>query len=546
MKLLPDPPYLGLPDKFPTWRLGQAEGVIHILDSKKRHTAINAPTGAGKTVQYMGAALLGSYRTGFLTSSKGLQSQLLEDFKECGLVDIRGQQNYLCRALLPGGIYYRQGIRPGDRCDAGPCHAGARCPLRYGGCDYFDAVKAAQKAKLVVTNYTYWVQQHRYSEGLGKFDMLVLDEAHDAPDELAQALEVEISDYDLQTATGRSLPGSEDSERWKEWAIDVLHGLESDILSLEADIKQIIAEDERIPHGAMRELHFKKSVASRLAVLATMEGPWTIERRATSVKAAPVWPGPYAEKFLFLNIPKIVLMSATLGRKTLELLGIKPGNFEYHEYASSFPTSRRPVHHVSSVRAQHDWTDVEQRTWVRRIDQVIARRLDRKGIVHTTSYEKRNLILKHTEYAEIMLFNDGTNTRQIVERFRKAKPPCVLVSPSLTTGWDLPYDDCEYAILAKIPFPDNRSPINKARDKADKDYGPYCAIQTIVQAAGRGMRSADDQCEILIVDDHWIWFWRRYQKFAPRWFIQAVDRRQHLTIPDPLPKLKKENSNARS
>jgi len=540
--LLPDPPYLGLPDKFTTWRTGQDKAVVDLSDSPRRVFALNAPTGFGKTATYVGAAVLNRKRTAFLTSTKGLQSQLMADFSSIGMVDVRGQQNYPCHALQLGGIYYRQGIKPGDRCDAGPCRIGAPCRERRSGCAYFDALKAAQSAQLVTTNYSFWVAQHRYSDGLGKFDMLVLDEAHDAPDELAQALEIEISEYDVETAAGRSFPSGDDPEVWRVWAIPIDQDLGFDVAALEEHIKELNNYGDRIPHALMRELHFKKSVLGKVHVLATMEGAWVIERELHAMKAAPVFPAPYAEEFLFLNIAKIVLVSATVKEKTLELLGVAPAQMEYHEYPSLFPTHRRPVTHVPTVKAHHKWSDVEQRTWVRRIDQVLARRLDRKGIIHTGSYQRRDLILTHTEYRDIMLFNDGTNTRQIVERFRRADAPCVLVSPSLTTGWDLPYDECEYAIIGKVPFPDTRSKITKARDEADKEYGPYCAIQTIVQAAGRGMRSADDQCEILILDDQWMWFWPRYKKFAPQWFINAVAKRRIVTIPEPLPKLQRRSS----
>ena len=174
---------------------------------------------------------------------------------------------------------------------------------------------------------------------------------------------------------------------------------------------------------------------------------------------------------------------------------------------------------------------------MRRIDQIISARLDRKGIIHTTSYERRNLVLTYSEHRAIMLANDSNNTRTTVERFRRAAPPSVLVSPSLTTGWDLPYEDCEYAIIGKIPFPDTRSPITKARTEEDEDYGPYTAMQIIVQASGRGMRSAEDQCEVFILDENWRWFWPKYKKFAPKWFAESVRRRPPLTIPNPLPKL---------
>jgi Rad3-related DNA helicase len=531
---LPDPPYLGLPEKFSQWRPHQAEAVCRILDTPRRFSALVAPTGFGKTPVGMAAALLGRRRTAFLTSTKGLQTQLNTDFSAIGLVDVRGQQNYLCRALQPSGLYYGEGIKSGDRCDAGPCHVGAPCTARFDGCYYFDTVREAQGSQSVVTNYAYWVMQHRYSESLGKFDMLICDEAHDAPDELAQLLEVEIWESDVEMAIGARLIPGETPEEWKAWAGFLSSKLAAIVASLEEAVR-----GRPLELRVLRELHFKKSVLRKLEVVATMEGDWVIERRPQAVKAAPVWPGPYAEKYLFLDIPHVVLMSATVQPKTLELLGVSSNDMAYDEYPSSFPSRRRPVRHVPTVRVQHSWSEVEQKTWVRRIDQILGGRLDRKGIIHTGSYERRNLILTYSEYREILYFNDSSNTRPIVDRFRQAEAPAVLVSPSLTTGWDLPYEECEYAIIGKIPFPDTRSEIVQARTKADADYGPYCAMQTLVQAAGRGMRSADDQCEILIVDDNWMWFWKKFKKFAPQWFIEAVDRRHHISIPDPLAKLQK-------
>ncbi len=531
--LLPDPAMIGLPAKFTHWRPGQDRAILAAVDSKKRFIVQNAPTGFGKTIAYMAQALLSGARTAVLTASKGLQSQLLHDFAECGLVDVRGQNNYKCRALQPGGDHYSYAIAaPSENCDSGPCHAGAFCSLRKGGCHYFDAVAVARNSRLVVTNYTYWIAQHRYSEGLGAFDLLVMDEAHDAPDELAQSMEVEISEFDVQTLLGITLPHGEDPLRWKEWGTGAASVAARRWDALDAGIKQGSSS-----HTVLREAHTLKNLLKRLQVIAQMEGGWLVERRPKSARIAPIWPAPYAERYLFLNTPKIVFVSATVKEKTLELLGVKPGEFEFHEYPSTFPVARRPVIPVPSVRCNHNWSEIEQRTWVRRIDQIISKRLDRKGIVHTTSYDRRNLVLTYSEHRAIMLFNDGTNTRTTVEKFRNAAPPCVLVSPSLTTGWDLPFEECEYSIIGKIPFPDTRSPITKARTEQDADYGPYLAVQVIVQASGRGMRSVDDQCEIFILDENWRWFWPKYKKFAPNWFAAAVPKRPQVTIPDPLPKL---------
>jgi Rad3-related DNA helicase len=85
----------------------------------------------------------------------------------------------------------------------------------------------------------------------------------------------------------------------------------------------------------------------------------------------------------------------------------------------------------------------------------------------------------------------------------------ILLSPSVVTGWDFPYRDCEYQILAKVPFPDTRSSIMKARIEATEHYREHLTATAIEQMAGRVMRADDDQGETFIVDGHMRWFIRR-------------------------------------
>jgi Rad3-related DNA helicase len=534
--LLPEPNLLGLPDKFSEWRPGQAQAVLNGTDSRRRFVVQCAPTGFGKTPVSMTQAMLTEGRTAFLTKTKGLQAQLLTDFAPCGLVDVRGEQNYPCPAIRPGGEFYARGMRSAsDRCDAGPCHFGMRCSLRYKGCPYFDAVRRAKQSSFVVTNYAYWIFQHRYGDGLGAFDLLILDEAHDAPDELAASLTVDIYDQDITDMLGMRTPAEADLAVWIAWAAEALEISEVAITATQQDIARVQVLGKTPPQDALRRLQKHKRLNTQLGILADINCAWTVERHPRHARLAPTWPWPYAEQYLFRKIPKVVFVSATVKPKTLELLGLSAEQYDFHEYPSSFPVARRPVIHVPSVRLHHRWTDTEQRTWVERIDQILDRRLDRKGIIHTVSYARRDVILTHSRHRKHMLVNDGANTRSIVEQFRKTPPPAILVSPSLTTGWDLPFGECEFCIISKIPFPDTRSTITAARTQADPEYGPYLAMTTIVQAAGRGMRSADDQCEIFIVDDQWSWFWSRFKKFAPQWFAAAV--RRSATVPPPPPKL---------
>ena len=73
---LPPPYALGLPSHFTEWRPGQEYGLTLILDAPTRFVAINAPTGFGKSLDYMAAGVLHGGRTVVLTANKNLMDQL--------------------------------------------------------------------------------------------------------------------------------------------------------------------------------------------------------------------------------------------------------------------------------------------------------------------------------------------------------------------------------------------------------------------------------------------------------------------------------------
>ena len=113
-------------------------------------------------------------------------------------------------------------------------------------------------------------------------------------------------------------------------------------------------------------------------------------------------------------------------------------------------------------------------------------------------------------------------------------PPKILLSPSVTTGYDFPYDDCRYQILGKLPYPDTRDPLTKARAKGDKEYTAYVTMQALMQSCGRSVRSADDFAENFIIDDNILWFMSSFGHFATQWFRQAFKSSRLIPEPPPL------------
>lgn len=503
------PAKLGLPTRFDRWRSNQYEAVWRIVEDERRFQAAVCPTGFGKSLMYVAQAVIQGYRTCVLTSTKGLQSQIVDDFESIGFVDVRGAANYDCLVTVAGDTKPRTA-------ETGPCRAGHQCDHKETDCGYYAARRIALGAELVVTNYSYWLAQHAYGEGLGIFDCLVLDEAHAAPDELSDFLSVTISDRDM-LLYGMGKPSL---DNWRPWVDEAIGRLKI-YLGMESLLDNI--------------LYIKKLLSTLLRLKMGDPEDWVVQRARGFVRWDIIWPFAFAEPYLFLGTRKILLVSATVRPKTLQLLGLKPDEAHYIEYPSSFDVARRPVYYHPVVKMHKGLSDEGKAPWFAAIDDIISERLDRKGIIHTVSYKRRDEILATSRYRHLMDTHAPGELHDAVMRFKSAAAPRIFVSPSLTTGYDFPYDECEYQIISKIPFPDISSNVVKVRTQGDPDYGIYLALQTLVQMAGRGMRAEDDSCETFILDSNYGWLRKRYRQYLPKWYRQAV--REVIGLPEPLSKL---------
>lgn len=517
--MIPRPTDLGLPNKFVAWRKHQEDAILKAVSSSKRFVALALPTGSGKSLTYMAVARLLGERTAILTSTKGLQNQLGRDFGSLGLADIRGQNNYDCQASVVGmtGLHHVVSV------ESGPCHVGYTCKYRDNGCAYFDQVRKIKSATLVTTNYSYWAAQHLYGEGLGEFGLLILDEAHEAPDELAAAVAVELRRDEIDYLnTGVPLHGHQ------AWASILATECRERYNKIMDDIR--VNGVKLFGSKTAKEVRLLRSLINKLSAISNTGAGWvSFPTKDSGYRWECVWPREF-NHILFRDIPKIIFTSATIRQKTLEVLGVK--DYDFQEYPSSFPVERRPVIHVETAKLTYKSSRADIDQWLERIDQVIAPRLDRKGIIHTVSYKRAEQILRASQYGGHMTLHTTSNVREVVEQFKLCKPPAILVSPSLGTGWDFPDDQCRWQIIAKVPFADPRDEVLQERVKTDPDYAQYLAMVALVQTAGRGVRGPQDWCETLVLDDNVVWFVNRYRRFAPRWFLNSVVSLR--TLPKPL------------
>lgn len=513
--------------QFTEWYPGQFDSLMSMIDwyhSPARFLGVSLPTGSGKSVLALLLSKITAARACILTATKGLTWQYLQDAAGVGGVEVKGRNNFPC--LLDRSVSAEDGI----------CRFGFRCDLR-DNCPYRQQLERAKASDLVITNYAYWLAQTNYSDGLGTFDLLICDEGHMAFSAMEGFLTVFIGRLDIQPL-GVMFPslGPDQWASWRLWADSAWRAVAASASEMEADIRSRRVQGKHVPGGEVRSARHRAAVAARLRRIAKLDESWVVQSTRHGFLFTPKWVSGYADNlFQPRGVSKVMLMSAILSPRTVDYLGVPSGNERrWLEGRSYFPAENTPIWHVDTARINYRTGPLETGLWVSRIDQVIQRRLDRKGLVFTVSYDRARLLMSRSRFKDVMITHSTWDVVQAVERFKAAEPPIVLVSPSVTTGYDFPMQDrAQYIVIGKIPYPDTSDPVTRARHEDDKDWASYMAMETLIQSCGRATRGAEDRAEVLVLDDNMRWFVPRFREFAPAWFL-ARYRGTLATVPDPL------------
>ena len=89
-------------------------------------------------------------------------------------------------------------------------------------------------------------------------------------------------------------------------------------------------------------------------------------------------------------------------------------------------------------------------------------------------------------------------------------------------GVDLPYDNCRFQIIYKIPYPNITDKQIEKRKDMDMNWYIYKTAISLLQTYGRGMRAEDDSCVTYIVDSRLTNFIYKNRRLIPDYFIDAI------------------------
>jgi Rad3-related DNA helicase len=378
---------------------------------------------------------------------------------------------------------------------------------------------------LASTNYAYALSSAIHSEGTGPTSILICDEAHQLVQEVCSAIEVRLNHYhnnSLYNTLQSFPPYGKPISHWRTWAKFLHPKVQSHLKSIK----------ESNNHKGLATVD---ALAFSIERLANVPESWILDESGKDeTLVSPLWPTDHTHKYLFKEVPKVLLVSATVVPKTLQLLGVKEEESLFLSQDHTFDPSRCPVYLYGPCRVDHKMSDGQWQEVIGRMDMLIERRLDRKGLIHPVSYQRQDDILRATRNRSLMIApRNAGELKAAIEEFRQAKPPAILISPAITTGYDFPYDSAEFQIVIKVPFIDSRSPVMKARNDADPEYLNYLTAQTLTQEIGRIMRSHDDRGETIILDQHAGWFFKKHRDLFPPWFMRQVRYANEPPAPPP-------------
>ncbi len=556
------PEDLQLPAKFTEFRQIQRELVDWALYGPggdglvRRFMCAGVPAGGGKSLGAHAIGKMLGLKYAVLTATRTLEQQQVDD--DFPVVNVRGRANYECRAVREDG-------ESKWNCEEGQDHD---CP--YAGkpdCTYTERALEAKSGPGVLTNYAYWMSVRARNQGAlqtedNPIELLILDEAHKAMVCLAQFLGVWISSNDLRKyggekakeVTGRSM-GREWGYLGEEWtdALTATWG------ALDRARQEIGSSYRSQGEAAARSKEYRRleklgGAIGRLVGHVEDDGErdggkwqgdpgfeetegggsrnwiWKETERGWAFEC--VWPAPYAEKYLWSGVGKVILLSATLRPKAAQLLGIKQEQRYFQEWPRVFPPQNCPVYWVptgkmgsGSKDKEGDWRKAVQRA--NEIYQVWSPRF--KGIVHTPSYKLAEQLQGATEFGRWMMINPRGDSAATAKRFREAKAPAILVSPSYGTGFDFPSEQCEWIHIPKLPFPDRSDPVVVARSETDDQWYDYETAQSFYQRCYRGQRHPTDKCTVIVTDDAV----RGFRYYARQHFPRHFKVLDSATVPKP-------------
>jgi Rad3-related DNA helicase len=186
--------------------------------------------------------------------------------------------------------------------------------------------------------------------------------------------------------------------------------------------------------------------------------------------------------------------------------------------------ANRPIHMMLVGSMGRQSADNTTPSMLRMCERILKAHATEKGLIHCHSYrlgEAIHAYLAPRFPGRIIFPKTGKERDASFLMHKNMDEPTVMLSPSMTEGFNMQDDLARFQILAKMPYPylgDKQVAAKKARDP---DWYDMQTVMTVLQACGRIVRSDTDHGATYILDSDFQMLFERHPDFFPAWFQEA-------------------------
>ena len=553
-----------------SYRDGQKEAIefaLNAFNSGKKIVMLEVPTGGGKSAIGMTCANMVD-KSYYLTITKILQDQLVDDFGD-NIVELKGRNAYPCtfydrygesmvdkklwtrnqltkyKAMSPdcGNGFCKSKFNSGDKFKCNKCFLTSGVEdtgrpkgdlktlpvgMSYSACPYYEQVHRATRADRVVMNFNSFLFQTQMTKRFDDpRDLMIVDEMHNVEPILLDFVSFTINDLHLMEH-GIIIPRLGSAQEYYLWMkecniFDVLFN-RAKLASSEGDSRLFDELSRTIKKYEMFQLHMKDSEAEWVCEYTTNDNYRKVEMK-------PVFAKSFADKLLFNNASKILMMSATIldVNVVCRSLGIDREDVAAYRVKNRFPVENRPIKLLDTAKMtggkskMHEWGP----KLVKQVNKLVRDHSDQKGIIHTHNFAIMNLILNECDKdvkKRLLNQRDFNNDKKaLLKAHAENNSDSVIIAPAMHEGIDLKDDLSRFQIICKIPYAncfDNEQLARRV--EVDRRYYVWLTALKLVQSYGRSVRSEDDHAITYILDESIHKFLRDAGNMMPTWFTEAI------------------------
>jgi len=512
----------------------------NVINNKKKSTIIEAPTGTGKSIISMVAALTlnRAGKTGYIvTSDLHLQKQYEDDFEKFGLQwgSIKGVDNYECtlnNEKFSIGECQQRGL---NLMEIEELDCSLECP-------YMSTRRTAVKSKTALLNYSYWLLQQNYvnKEGQGAFkqrDFCFFDECHKITG-IVQNHFSPLINHDFGTQMRNLLSMIDDkigfpnflSESYKYQnfyiALDTFDGTEElldVLLDMEKELERLLEYSKPIK-DRLKEKYPISVIIPKLESLMIKKLDWLKDVHCKIEDYVEVLVGIGHENMVkvesdnkdiqFKNIEEKYLMenhfhkhcnsqiflSATIGdHKTFTDLNMIL-DYESIEVESKFDFKKSPICiYYPQMKMSYWEKDASFPTNLKRMENILKYHKNDRGIIHSGSYNLTQLIVDNTTSDRLIPYFSSSQKEDALKKLEESENG-VLIGPSILEGVDLKDDLSRFQIFFKVPYLSLGDEFVKKKMNKHPDWYQWCAVINAIQGIGRSIRNNKDYAKTYLID----------------------------------------------